>query len=134
MDDNVTIEQIEAMLRIAGIRSEHSVQAILEMIKELLEKNARNVGNIRGDGVECYCAELTESARSRLSALYFARMHPDEARKVCSKCGHSLPLMSFHKDSRKGDGRQGMCKECKRRNGIDSRNAQRLAFEAEWFE
>ena len=37
-----------------------------------------------------------------------------EAEKVCSKCKEKLPLSSFNKQSRVADGRQNVCKDCKR--------------------
>lgn len=34
--------------------------------------------------------------------------------KTCTKCGRTLPLDSFHRDSMFPDGRRNVCKECRR--------------------
>lgn len=130
-DDAPDIEQVEAMLRIAGIRDENSLAAILEMIENYVRNGFGNSARNAEELGDCVCGELTDEVRSRLSALRFARIAPDMSFKTCSQCRCSLPLVDFHKDKRKGDGRQGMCKRCKRVVERIRRNG--MSFDSLWF-
>lgn len=51
--------------------------------------------------------------------------------KRCPGCGFTLPLTEFHKDRGTTDGRQGVCKACRRQywsdTGAERQRARRAA-------
>lgn len=50
--------------------------------------------------------------------------------KVCFKCGRELPLSSFYKHSRMGDGHLNKCKDCTRKDV--SENTAKKTSNPEW--
>ena len=41
--------------------------------------------------------------------------------KTCTKCGRTLPLDCFHRDSMFPDGRRNVCKDCRRSEYFEQR-------------
>ena len=53
--------------------------------------------------------------KAQWEAQQAGRERPDgmsPTMKECAKCGKLLPLESFRRDSRRSDGRKGVCAEC----------------------
>lgn len=138
-DDVAGIEQIEAMLYVAGLKDQDTVKSILEMVTHYAGKSVIELPVMRVDNGTCICAKLPDEVRRRLSALYSANDFPRTSKKVCTDCGMLLPRMEFHRNPGTKDGRQSACKECRNRRERKLRVARRLArggaiIEPEWFE
>jgi hypothetical protein len=137
--DVAGIEQIEAMLYVAGLKDNGTVNAILNMVEEYAGKRDSRIQFIPVSNGTCICAKLPDEVRRRLSALYSAKDFPRESTKECSECGLTLPRSEFHKNPGTRDGRQSACKECRNRRERKLRLARRLArngatITPEWFE
>lgn len=137
--DVAGIEQIEAMLYIAGLKDQNTVKGILDMVMEYAGKNRIALPVIPRNNDTCICAKLPDEARRRLSALYSARDYPRDSLKMCTECGLQLPRSEFHKNPGTKDGRQSACRECRNRRERKLRLARRLArngarIDPEWFD
>lgn len=108
----MTLDQVEATLRMVGINERHSVELILDMVREYAEMYSETGVGVPSETDACVCGELTEKVRSQLSALRLAKQAPETVVKVCGKCGREWPLTRFFRDARKRDGRTGVCKDC----------------------
>lgn len=117
-DDDVAISQIEAQLRVAGIKDNHSVENILEMIREYARLMVRAA-------VAQSVRENRVNQNGRLSALHSPPTVP-EGMAWCGRCDDVLPRSEFYRDSGKVGGRRVTCKECERRMRVRRTRARRI--------